>query len=109
MSFQPTFHKHAGRVCRGVQQHVTDRRAYRPLRTALAVLKALRRLWPNELAWQPPPYEYETERLPIDILAGSGKIREQIDADVPLNDIEGTWQCELSRFLRVREHHLLYG
>jgi uncharacterized protein YbbC (DUF1343 family) len=86
-----------------------DRRAYRPLRTALAVLKALRRLWPKELAWRPPPYEYETERLPIDILAGSGKIRGQIEADVPLNDIEGTWQPALSRFLRVRERYLIYG
>jgi uncharacterized protein YbbC (DUF1343 family) len=109
LSFQPTFHKYAGRVCGGIQQHVMDRRAYRPLRTALAVLKALRRLWPDELAWRPPPYEYETERLPIDILAGSGKIREQIEADLPLDDIEGTWQSGLSRFLRVRERFLIYG
>jgi uncharacterized protein YbbC (DUF1343 family) len=108
LSFQPTFHKYAGRVCRGIQQHVMDRRAYRPLKTALAVLKVLRRLWPEELVWRPPPYEYETVRLPIDILAGSGTIREQVDADVPLEDIEGAWQGEISQFLAVRERYLIY-
>jgi uncharacterized protein YbbC (DUF1343 family) len=106
--FEPAFHKFAGKLCGGIQQHVIDRRAYRPVRTGLAILKVLRRLWPEEFHWREPPYEYETERPAIDILAGNDRIREQIDADVPLAEIEGAWQVDLARFKKVRERHLLY-
>jgi uncharacterized protein YbbC (DUF1343 family) len=78
------------------------------LRTALAILKVLRRLWPVEFAWRPPPYEYESTRPAIEILAGSRKVPTQIEADIPLAEIEETWRDDLSRFLNVREHYLLY-
>jgi uncharacterized protein YbbC (DUF1343 family) len=77
--FRPTFDKWAGESCGGVMPHVTDPRAFRPYRTTLRLLAAIRRLWPQELAWRPPPYEYETERMPIDILSGSSRLREWID------------------------------
>jgi uncharacterized protein YbbC (DUF1343 family) len=108
LHFEPAFHKFAGDVCGGVQQHVIDRQTYRPLRTGLAILKALRKLWPGEFAWREPPYEYEMERPAIDILAGNGRIREQIDSDVPLAEIEGGWQVDLSRFHQIRKRYLLY-
>lgn len=107
-SFEPAFHKFAGELCSGVQQHVIDRETYRPLRTGLAIIKALRRLWPNEFAWRDETYEYETEKLAIDVLAGNSRIREQIDADVPLADIEKGWQADLSRFEEIRARYLLY-
>ena len=68
--FEPTFHKFAGQVCHGVQIHVTDRDNFQPLRTAMAVLENVRRRWPEDFAWKQPPYEYETEKLPIEILLG---------------------------------------
>jgi uncharacterized protein YbbC (DUF1343 family) len=108
VSFEPTFHKFAGRVCGGLQQHVVDRRSYRPLRTALAILKALHKLWPVEFAWRPPPYEYESTRPAIEILAGNATIRKQIETDVPLAEIEETWRDDLARFLEIRERYLLY-
>jgi len=106
--FQPTFHKFAGETCGGVQQHVLDRESYRPLRTGIALLKGVRRLWPKDFAWRPPPYEYELRRPAIDILAGSNHLREQIDADLPLAEIERSWEEELRGFLEVRERFLLY-
>jgi len=106
--FEPAFHKNAGEVCGGIQQHVADRRSYRPVRTALAILKALRRLWPGEFAWRQPPYEYELERPPFDILAGGSRIRKQVEEDLPLIDIEGAWQDALSRFEHTRQRYLLY-
>lgn len=108
LSFEPTFHKFHGRVCGGVQQHVTDRETYRPVRTGYALLLAIRRLWPEEFAWRPPPYEYELERPAIDILAGNGRIREWIEADRPLSEIEDSWQVDLAHFKRMREAYLLY-
>ncbi|HSF15715.1 MAG TPA: DUF1343 domain-containing protein [Vicinamibacteria bacterium] len=108
VAFEPTFQKFAGERCGGIQQHVVDREAYRPVRTGYAILLAVRRLWPNEFAWRPPPYEYELERPPIDILAGNTRIRELIERDAPLSEIEGSWQVDLARFKKVRERYLLY-
>src|SRR5882672_6807199 len=70
--FQPTFQKHAGRVCGGVQIHVTDRARFKPFLTGLAVITAARRQAPRAFRWRPPPYEFETRKLPIDILLGTG-------------------------------------
>jgi uncharacterized protein YbbC (DUF1343 family) len=108
LSFEPTFQKFAGVLCGGIQQHVVDRESYRPVRTGYAILRAVRRLWPDDFTWRPPPYEYEYERPAIDILAGNSRIREWIEEDKPLADIEGSWQVDLARFKTVRERYLLY-
>ena len=92
--FRPTFQKFAGEECGGVMQHLTDRRSYRPWRTGIALLAALRRLWPDEFRWRPPPYEYEQERLPIDILAGSPQLREGIEAGRPAADLADALEAE---------------
>jgi len=106
--FQPTFHKWAGELCRGFQLHVTDRKAFKPYYTTLALLGAIRRLYPDQFAWRLPPYEYETERLPIDLLTGDAAIREGLDQGVPVKDLEASWQRELAVFLEARREFLLY-
>ncbi len=68
--FQPTFQKFAGNVCHGAQIHVTDRDEFLPLQTAITILEVVRERWPEDFAWKEPPYEYETEKLPIEILTG---------------------------------------
>ncbi len=105
--FRPTFHKHGGEECGGVMQHVTDRATYRPWRTGIAMLAHIRRLWPAEFAWRPPPYEYELERLPIDILAGSPRLREGIEAGADVAELAGDDEGRAA-FDRVREQFLLY-
>lgn len=75
----PTFGKHAGTLCRGAQIHVTDTKTFRPLRTALGILAFCFRS--EETDWKPPPYEYEKELLPIDILAGGPKLRKAVESD----------------------------
>ncbi|MEM1297253.1 MAG: DUF1343 domain-containing protein [Verrucomicrobiota bacterium] len=69
LSFEPTFQKHAGVICHGAQLHVTDRDCFLPLRTAMEILRLVRETYP-QFSWNPPPYEYETEKLPIEILLG---------------------------------------
>ncbi|MFT4547298.1 MAG: hypothetical protein ACI8XO_004265 [Verrucomicrobiales bacterium] len=68
--FEPTFQKFAGQICHGAQIHVIDRDEFLPLQTATTILDAVRQRWPDDFAWKPPPYEYETEQQPIEILAG---------------------------------------
>jgi uncharacterized protein YbbC (DUF1343 family) len=77
--FEPTFHKWQGKSCGGLYLHVTDPPAFQPLRTTLAFLTAVRRLWPKDFAWRDPPYEYEKEKKPIDILFGNCTFREALD------------------------------
>jgi uncharacterized protein YbbC (DUF1343 family) len=68
--FQPSFHKFAGELCSGAQLHVTDRNAFQPFQTGVEIIRALRRLYPKQFAWKQPPYEYEREKLPIEVLLG---------------------------------------
>jgi uncharacterized protein YbbC (DUF1343 family) len=98
LHFQPTFQKHAGRLCGGVQVHVTDRRAFRPVWTYLALLVAIRRLWPEDFTWRQPPYEYEHEKLPIDILAGGTELREAVEAGADPRAVCDRWQRDADAF-----------
>jgi uncharacterized protein YbbC (DUF1343 family) len=107
--FEPAFQKHAGKLCGGAQLHVTDRGAFRPVLTAVAVLSAVRELWPREFAWKPPPYEYETERLPIDILAGTDRLRLDLEAGRDAREIAAGWLAEVEAFTRRAAGALLYA
>ncbi len=106
--FEPTFHKWAGELCRGYQLHVTDRRTFKPYYTTLTLLSVLRQLYPQEFAWRRPPYEYELERLPIDLLTGDDCIRRGLDRGLTAAELEAAWQEDLARFLEVRQEFLLY-
>jgi uncharacterized protein YbbC (DUF1343 family) len=70
--FQPTFHKFAGELCGGAQLHVVDRNSFRPFQTAVEIIKRIRAIYGEEFQWKQPPYEYEREKLPIEILLGRG-------------------------------------
>ena len=68
--FQPAFQKFAGELCGGAQIHVLDRNAYRAFQTGVEIIRTIRKLCPKSFAWKQPPYEYEQEKLPIQILLG---------------------------------------
>jgi uncharacterized protein YbbC (DUF1343 family) len=73
--FQPTFHKFAGELCGGTQIHVIERNTFRPFETGIEIIRCIRELHPHQFAWKQPPYEYETKKLPIEILLG-GPVNE---------------------------------
>jgi uncharacterized protein YbbC (DUF1343 family) len=106
--FEPTFQKHAKQPCGGVQIHVLDRDAFPAVQAAVAVLIDMRAQKTSRFQWRQPPYEYETEKLPFDILAGSSQLREQIEAGVPPETIQLSWQDGLDAFDRDRKPYLLY-
>jgi len=107
--FLPTFQKHAGRVCAGLQIHVTDPPVYRPYRTTLAILhEALRQRPGAEVFWRPPPYEYEAERLPIDLLTGDPRVRERLEAGWGPGRLERSWAAGLASFRQRAAPFLLY-
>lgn len=106
--FEPTFQKHARETCGGCQIHVLDRTVFRPVETGIALLAECRQANPSRFAWRQPPYEYEVDRLPIDILAGSTQLRQQIDARVPVGEIAQSWKPSVEQFQTVRQKFLLY-
>lgn len=108
LHFQPTFQKHAGTVCGGAQIHVIDRERFKPFKTGVAILKAIHNTYPREFAWKQPPYEYEEVKLPIDILAGTDRLRKDIEAWAELKDMEAWWKEEARAFEKVRKKYLIY-
>jgi uncharacterized protein YbbC (DUF1343 family) len=108
VSFEPTFHKHVGLPCGGCQVHVQDRRRFRPVETGVALLEAFRRAGPDRFAWRDPPYEYEYEKRPIDILAGTPDLRTQIEGDLPAAEIAESWRPKVKEFETLRRECLLY-
>jgi uncharacterized protein YbbC (DUF1343 family) len=106
--FEPTFQKHAKQTCGGSQIHVTDRDAFRPVLTGVALIQMFRTMNPQNFAWRQPPYEYEHEKLPIDILAGSSTLREQVEGDLAPLAIAESWREDEETFRRIRAPYLLY-
>jgi len=97
-SFEPTFHKWAGQVCHGFQIHVTDRPAFRPYLTTLALLQDIIAEHREHFAWKEPPYEYVTDRLPIDVLLGDPAVREALESGADLRALERSWRGEIEAF-----------
>jgi len=106
--FEPTFHKHARQSCGGCQIHVLDREAFRPVVTGVTLVAAFRAADPERFRWRDPPYEYEHEKLPFDILAGSAELRRQIESGVTAEDIARSWEPAVADFRTLRRQYLLY-
>ncbi|HJZ67181.1 MAG TPA: DUF1343 domain-containing protein, partial [Blastocatellia bacterium] len=108
LHFQPTFHKFAGGLCGGIQIHVADRDTFKPVITGVAIVSAIRRLYPDRFEWKQPPYEYVYDKLPFDVINGSSQLREQIEAGIPAAEIEESWRGGLKHFAELRKKYLLY-
>jgi uncharacterized protein YbbC (DUF1343 family) len=106
--FEPTFQKHARVTCGGCQIHVLDREAFRPVLAGVAVMGQFHRANPSRFAWRQPPYEYEHDKMPIDILAGSPALRQQIEAGVDAREIAASWDEATSAFAKIRLGFLIY-
>jgi uncharacterized protein YbbC (DUF1343 family) len=106
--FEPTFQKHARTTCGGCQIHVTTREDFESVKAGVTLMRECYGLAPDRFAWREPPYEYEHDKMPIDILAGSAALREQIERQVPLDDIVASWRGGETIFAEQRRPYLLY-
>jgi uncharacterized protein YbbC (DUF1343 family) len=97
--FIPTFQKWAGRLCRGMQLHVIDRRTFRPVETALAILFAAQNTAPDNFRFRTDEYEYERDKPAIDILSGNDMLRNAVLSGVDLADMVAVWDDERRPFL----------
>jgi len=107
--FTPTFQKHGGSRCGGLQIHVTDRPVVRSVHLAIALIQTAITIWPDDFKWRTERYEYITDRLAIDLLFGSTKPREALEAGASADDIVRTFQDNEKAFIERRADALLYG
>ncbi|MBX6314483.1 MAG: DUF1343 domain-containing protein [Isosphaeraceae bacterium] len=108
-AFRPVFHKHTGRSCLGVQPHVLDPMAFRPVRLYARLLEEARRQAPEHFAWRTEPYEFVSEPIAIDLLFGSAREREAIEAGTPIQNLFDDWADDERDFLARRAPFLLYS
>lgn len=108
VSFEPIFDKWKGELCYGFQVHVTNRQSFRPYVTGLAILQGLFMLHQGAFAWLLPPYEYEYEKPPIDILLGDGGLRRRLETGLSLLQLEQDWGEALAAFNDHRQDILIY-
>ncbi|HVF24125.1 MAG TPA: DUF1343 domain-containing protein [Pyrinomonadaceae bacterium] len=106
--FQPTFQKHGGVTCGGVQIHVLDRDVFEPVFAGVAMVKLAFDMYPDQFRWKQPPYEYVYDKNPFDVIAGTNKIREAFEQGVELDAIAETWKQPLLEFKQLRESFLIY-
>lgn len=111
--FEPTFHKHVGKLCSGIQIHVEDgaydHAAFKPWRLQTLAFKAIRQLYPDYPLWRDFPYEYVLDKLAIDVINGSPLLREWVDdSSATTNDLEQQVQVDERNWQAMRAAHLIY-
>ena len=106
--FLPTFQKHAGKACGGIQIHVLDRATFKPALIVIAIVKTAFDMYREDFKWKDPPYEYEYDRNPFDLIAGTSKVREAIERGDSLDSIAASWEAPLVEFNQLRQRFLLY-
>ncbi|MCP4682297.1 MAG: DUF1343 domain-containing protein [Desulfobacterales bacterium] len=108
-SFRPTFNKWQGDLCRGFMIHVLDPRKFQPYFFALSMLKAVMEIHTRDFEWKAPPYEYEYNRMPIDLILGHISIRKELESGISPLSIKEKWLPDLDSFIQWRKPYLLYS
>ena len=106
--FEPTSGKWADKPCCGFQIHVTDKDLYEPYFLSLALLQGIISLFPKEFKWKKPPYEFEYNKKPIDMILGSRKLRKNLESGKDLNSEKTAWHKETESYLKKIKKYLLY-
>ena len=108
VSFRPTFHKWDNQICRGFMIHILDPQSYRPYFLSLSLLHAVIEIHGDQFEWKSPPYEYEYEKKPIDLILGDARLRKEIEKGSDPRNLKEAWLADLRGFLEWRKPYLLY-
>ena len=109
ISFIPTFHKWKGDFCRGFMIHILDPYLYHPYFTSIALLQAVLKTCGDKFLWTRPPYEYEFEKMPIDLILGDSSLRMALEMGLDLFRIKEKWEEDTKNYVAWRKPYLLYA
>ncbi len=108
VNFEPTSGKWQKNVCKGFQIHVTSKKEFNPYFSSLVLLQLIIKHHKNDFKFKQPPYEYEFEKMPIDLILGSRTLRKRLTALEDINLLSGQWQNELKQFKALSGKYYLY-
>lgn len=108
ITFRPTFNKWKGELCKGFMIHVLDYRTYQPYFTSISLLKTIIDSCQGRFQWKKPPYEYEYEIMPIDLILGDSELRRELETGGDLIGIREGWLSKIKDFMEWRRPYLLY-
>ncbi len=106
--FKPSWDKYANELCGGIELHVTNRKAFRPVRCAVSIISAAARIYRGKFEWSPPPYEYEETLMPVDIIYGGPGLRETIETEGDIEPLFRSWRDDEEKFSAERRRFLFY-
>jgi uncharacterized protein YbbC (DUF1343 family) len=106
--FQPTYQKWKDTVCGGVHIHVSDQKKYSAFKIGIHLLSSMAEMGGEQFQWKKPPYEYENTRMPIDLIAGTDKLRLAIDSGKRLKDLETQSNKDVSAFKKLHKDYCRY-
>ncbi len=106
--FEPTANKWREQSCNGFQLHITDPLRFRPYYTALCLLQSVIRHHGEQFEWKSPPYEYEYDKQPIDLIIGDRKVRRRLESLEPPEELAASWQDALDEFVGISSEFHLY-
>ena len=107
-AFEPTANKWKGQRCRGFHIHILDAETYKPYETSLRLLQSVIACHTESFQWNPPPYEYEYEKRPIDLILGDSVLRKQLENAKDLLTIAESWKPGLEQFNAISKDYHLY-
>lgn len=107
-SFKPTFNKWMGRLCYGFFIHILDPYTFEPYFASLSILQAIIKTHPKEFRWKKPPYEYEYNKLPIDLLIGNKILRIDLESGLSPSIIKEKWAQELESYVKWKKEYHIY-
>ncbi|MCD4740976.1 MAG: DUF1343 domain-containing protein [Desulfobacteraceae bacterium] len=108
VKFEPVAGKWNNQTCNGFQIHFINQETFKPYKTSLVLLQEIIRLYKNDFKFKSPPYEYEYNKLPMDLILGSKKLRLQIENMENIDKIEESWQKPLNNFNKISKKFYLY-
>lgn len=106
--FRPMWNKYKGKICGGCEIYIENKRKLKPFKMGLVVIKEIMELYPEKFEFKNPPYEFEKEKKPFDILTGDSYIREMLKGGAEIEDIEKKWEENLKEFDEKRRKYFLY-
>jgi uncharacterized protein YbbC (DUF1343 family) len=106
--FKPEFSKFAGQVCRGLLVQVHDRLIFPGFATYYELIRLAKQIHPEHFGWQTPPYEFEFDRLPVDMICGSDQIRKSIEKNIPFSGIRDEIEREITAYAESVRPYRLY-
>ena len=108
-AFEPKFNKWQDALCKGFQIHITNRDEYRPYVTTLRLIQAIIYLYGDHFKFKEPPYEYEFNRLPIDLIIGDKRVRKKLEDLNKIEEMEESWRYHIDAFSKMSSKFHLYN